>query len=254
MYDFAYHKPTSLADAVKLLADPDAKAVSGGHTLIPALKHRLNKPTALVDLSGIAEMKGIRREGNAIIIGALTRHVEVANSAEVKAAIPALAYLASHIGDVQVRNRGTIGGSVSNNDPAADYPAAVLGLGATIHTNKRKIAADDFFQGMFTTALEADEILERLLLPMVNEGARILEEGIASRPIDIDVIFTNGFGWPAWRGGPMFWADTLGLKAVRDKLNKYAEATGDKNLRPTALIEKLADEGGSFAAMGKSKV
>ena len=105
MYDFAYHKPSSLAEAAKLLADPDAKAVSGGHTLIPALKHRLNKPSALVDLSGIAEMKGIRREGNAIIIGALTRHVEVANNAEVKAAIPALAYMASHIGDVQVRNR-----------------------------------------------------------------------------------------------------------------------------------------------------
>ncbi len=109
--------------------DPDAKAVSGGHTLLPALKHRLNKPSALVDLSGIAEMKGIKKVGNAIVIGALTRHVEVANSAEVKAAIPALAYMAAHIGDVQVRNRGTIGGSVSNNDPAADYPAAVLGAG-----------------------------------------------------------------------------------------------------------------------------
>ena len=137
MYDFAYHKPSTVADAVKLLADPDAKAVSGGHTLIPALKHRLNKPSALVDLSGIAELRGIRRQGNAIVIGALTRHVEVADSAEVKAAIPALAYLASHIGDVQVRNRGTMGGSVSNNDPAADYPAAVLGLGATVHTSRR---------------------------------------------------------------------------------------------------------------------
>jgi carbon-monoxide dehydrogenase medium subunit len=194
MYDFAYHKPTSLAEAAKLLADPDAKAVSGGHTLIPALKHRLNKPSALVDLSGIAEMKGIRREGNAIIIGALTRHVEVANSAEVKAAIPALAYMASHIGDVQVRNRGTIGGSVSNNDPAADYPAAVLGLGATIHTNKRKIAADDFFQGMFTTALAADEILVAVEFPIPEKAGYAKMKNPASRYVMAGVFVSKGAG------------------------------------------------------------
>jgi len=127
-----------------------------------------------------------------------------------------------------------------NRLPDPEVERIILDVAEKMQVRRRKI--------------EADEILERLLLPMVNEGARILEEGIASRPIDIDVIFTNGFGWPAWRGGPMFWADTLGLKAVRDKLNKYAEATGDKNLRPAALIEKLADEGGSFAGMGKSKV
>ncbi|MFM7415731.1 MAG: 3-hydroxyacyl-CoA dehydrogenase NAD-binding domain-containing protein, partial [Alphaproteobacteria bacterium] len=127
-----------------------------------------------------------------------------------------------------------------NRLPDPEVERIILDVAEKMQVRRRKI--------------EAEEILERLLLPMVNEGARILEEGIASRPIDIDVIFTNGFGWPAWRGGPMFWADTLGLQAVRDKLNKYAEATGDKNLRPTALIEKLADEGGSFAGMGKSKV
>lgn len=181
MYDFAYHKPATVADAVKLLADPDAKAISGGHTLIPALKHRLNRPSAIVDLSGIAEMKGIRKEGNAIVIGALTCHAEVANSAEVKAAIPALAYLASHIGDVQVRNRGTLGGSVSNNDPAADYPAAVLGLGATIHTSKRKIAADDFFQGMFTTALEPGEIITAVSFPIPEKAAYAKFQQPASR-------------------------------------------------------------------------
>jgi 3-hydroxyacyl-CoA dehydrogenase len=126
-----------------------------------------------------------------------------------------------------------------NRLPDPEVERIILDVAEKMQVRRRKI--------------EADEILERLLLPMVNEGARILEEGIASRPIDIDVIFTNGFGWPAWRGGPMFWADTLGLKAVRDKLNQYAEATGDKNLRPAALIEKLADEGGSFAGMGKSK-
>jgi len=194
MYDFAYHKPASVADAVKLLADPDAKAVSGGHTLLPALKHRLNKPSALVDLSGIAELKGIRRVGNAIVIGALTRHAEVATSAEVKAAIPALAYLASHIGDVQVRNRGTIGGSVSNNDPAADYPAAVLGLGATVHTSGRKIAADDFFLGMFTTALEPGEILTAVEFPIVEKAGYAKMKNPASRYVMAGVFVSKAGG------------------------------------------------------------
>jgi aerobic carbon-monoxide dehydrogenase medium subunit len=193
MYDFAYHKPSSVADAVKILAaDPDAKPVSGGHTLLPALKHRLNKPSALVDLSGIAEMKGIKRQGNALIIGALTKHVEVANSAEVKAAIPALAYMASHIGDNQVRNRGTIGGSVSNNDPAADYPAAVLGLGATIHTSKRKIAADDFFQGMFTTALEEGEILVAIEFPIPEKAGYAKLKNPASRYVMAGAFISKG--------------------------------------------------------------
>lgn len=194
MYDFAYHKPASVADAVKLLADPDAKAISGGHTLLPALKHRLNKPSALVDLSGIAELKGIKRVGNAIVIGALTRHVEVATSAEVKAAIPALAYLASHIGDVQVRNRGTIGGSVSNNDPAADYPSAVLGLGATVHTSKRKIAADDFFLGMFTTALEPGEILTAVEFPIVDKAGYAKMKNPASRYVMAGVFVSKAGG------------------------------------------------------------
>ncbi|MCU0886425.1 MAG: xanthine dehydrogenase family protein subunit M [Rubritepida sp.] len=193
MYDFNYHKPSTVADAVKLLAaDPDAKAVSGGHTLIPALKLRLNKPTALVDLSGIAEMRGIKREGNAIVIGALTKHAEVANSAEVKAAIPALAYLAGHIGDVQVRNRGTIGGSVSNNDPAADYPSAVLGLGATIHTSKRKIAADDFFLGMFTTAMEPDEILVAISFPIPEKAGYAKMKNPASRYVMAGAFVSKG--------------------------------------------------------------
>jgi aerobic carbon-monoxide dehydrogenase medium subunit len=193
MYDFAYHKPSSIADAAKLLAaDPDAKAVSGGHTLLPALKHRLNKPTSLVDLSGIAELRGVRREGNAIIIGALTRHVEVANDATVKGAIPALAYMASHIGDVQVRNRGTMGGSVSNNDPAADYPGAVLGLGATVHTSKRKIAADQFFLGMFTTALEADEILTAIEFPIPEKAGYAKMKNPASRYVMAGAFVSKG--------------------------------------------------------------
>jgi carbon-monoxide dehydrogenase medium subunit len=193
MYDFAYHKPASVADAVKLLAaDPDAKPVSGGHTLLPALKHRLNRPTSLVDLSGIAEMRGIKREGDAIIIGALARHHDVAESAEVKAAIPALAFMAVHIGDQQVRNRGTIGGSVANNDPAADYPAAVLGLGATIHTSKRKIAADDFFLGMFTTALEADELLVAISFPIPEKAGYAKMRNPASRYVMAGAMVSKG--------------------------------------------------------------
>ena len=193
MYDFSYHKPTSVADAVKLLAaDPEAKAIAGGHTLIPALKHRLNKPTSLVDLSGIGELRGIRRQGNAFIIGALTKHDDVAESAEIKAAIPALAYLAKHIGDTQVRNRGTIGGSVSNNDPAADYPAAVLGLGATVHTSRRTIAADEFFQGMFTTALDADELLTAVEFPIPEKSGYAKMRNPASRYVMAGVFVSKG--------------------------------------------------------------
>ncbi len=182
MYDFAYHKPSSVADAVKLLsADPDARPISGGQTLLPALKHRLNKPTSLVDLSGIAELRGAKREGDTVRIGALTKHVEVQNNPDVKSAIPALAYMAGVLGDIQVRNRGTMGGSVANNDPAADYPAAVLGLGATVVTDKRRIAADDYFQGMFTTALEPGELLVAIEFPIPEKAGYAKMRNPASR-------------------------------------------------------------------------
>jgi carbon-monoxide dehydrogenase medium subunit len=182
MYDFSYHKPSSVADAVKLLAaDPDARAISGGMTLLPALKLRLNKPTAVVDLSGIAELRGVKREGNSVVVGALTKHYEIATSAEIKAAIPALAAMASTIGDTQVRNRGTMGGSVANNDPSADYPAALLALGATIATNKRRISADDFFQGMFATALETGEIVTAIHIPVPEKAGYAKMKNPASR-------------------------------------------------------------------------
>jgi aerobic carbon-monoxide dehydrogenase medium subunit len=165
MYDFAYQKPGSVADAAAALAaDPEAKAMAGGMTLIPVLKQRLNKPTVVVDLAKTG-MTGITVSGTTVTIGAMTTHGEVAANAEVKAKIPALAQLAHLIGDEQVRHRGTIGGSLANNDPAADYPAAVLALGATIKTNKRSIAAADFFQGMFTTALEQDELITAVEFP-----------------------------------------------------------------------------------------
>ena len=182
MYDFAYHKPTTVAEAVKLLsADSEARAISGGQTLLPALKHRLNKPTSVVDLSGIAELKGVKRQGNKIVIGAMTRHADVANNAEVMAAIPSLALMAAGIGDNQVRNRGTLGGSVANNDPAADYPSAVLALNATIVTDRRRIAADDFFQGMFTTALDAGELLVAVEFPIPEKAGYAKMRNPASR-------------------------------------------------------------------------
>jgi carbon-monoxide dehydrogenase medium subunit len=182
MHDFQYHRPSSVADAVRLLAaDGDARAISGGMTLLPALKLRLNKPTAVVDLSGIAALRGIRRNGDTIVIGALTRHYEVATSPEVKGAIPALAAMAGTIGDTQVRNRGTMGGSVANNDPSADYPAALLALGATIETDKRRIAADDFFTGMFATALEQGELVTAVHVPVPQKAGYAKMKNPASR-------------------------------------------------------------------------
>jgi carbon-monoxide dehydrogenase medium subunit len=170
MYAFTLDRPTSLSEAAAA-AGAGAKVLAGGQTLLASMKQRLSDPGRLVDLSRIAELQGIRREGNALVIGAMTRHREVAESAEVKAAIPALADLAAHIGDKQVRAMGTLGGSVANNDPAACYPSAVLALGATIHTNTRTIGADDFFQGMFATALADGEIITAIRFPIPRRAA-----------------------------------------------------------------------------------
>ena len=171
MHDFQYHRPASASDAAGVLAKSgEAKIVAGGMTLIPTLKQRLAQPSDLIDLGGIAELKGVKAEGAGITIGAMTTHADVARSAEVQKAIPALAALAGGIGDPQVRNRGTIGGSVANSDPAADYPAAVLALGATIRTNKREIKADDFFKGMFETALQDGEIITAIHFPKPDKA------------------------------------------------------------------------------------
>jgi carbon-monoxide dehydrogenase medium subunit len=172
VYSFDYVKPGTLAEVSAFLkAHSDARPLAGGMTLIPTLKARLAQPSHLVDIGGLEELKGIDVTNGALQIGAATRHVEVARSARVREAIPALADLANHIGDPAVRNCGTIGGSVANNDPAADYPAGVLGLGATIVTDRREIAADDFFQGMFTTALEPGEIVVRIAFPVPKRAA-----------------------------------------------------------------------------------
>jgi carbon-monoxide dehydrogenase medium subunit len=172
MHTFSYVKAKSLKEAGDMLAaHADAKLLAGGMTLIPTLKARLAQPSHLIDISGIAELTGIDAKDGKLTIGAATKHVEVARSPVVKKAIPALAHLANQIGDPQVRNRGTIGGSLANNDPAADYPSAALALGATIVTNKREIAADDFFQGMFSTALDAGEMIVKIVFPVPVKAA-----------------------------------------------------------------------------------
>jgi carbon-monoxide dehydrogenase medium subunit len=181
-YPFTYHRPTSLAEARTLLQrSPDAKLLAGGHTLIPAMKLRLANPAALIDISGLPELSFIRRDARTIAIGAGTRHSDVANSPVVGDAIPALAHTAEEIGDPAVRHMGTIGGSVANNDPAADYPAAVLGLGATVKTTDRSIAADDFFTGMFSTALEEGEIVTEIDFPVVRRAGYAKFPNPASR-------------------------------------------------------------------------
>ena len=194
MYDFAYQKPSSLADALKALsADPEAKALAGGMTLIPVLKQRLNKPSLLVDLAKIG-LTGVSTNNAIIIIGGMTTHGAVAKSADVKAKIPSLAELASHIGDEAVRHRGTIGGSLANNDPAADYPAAALALAATIKTDKRSIGADDFFQGMFTTALEQGELITSVEFPAPEKGAYEKFRNPASRYAIVGVYVAKTAG------------------------------------------------------------
>lgn len=172
MYAFKYHQPKTVRQAANLLAKfPEAKVLSGGHSLIPVMKLRLASPSDIIDINQVEGISGIEIKGRAVVIGALTRHFEVANSKELKEVLPALADLAGQVGDPAVRHRGTIGGSIANNDPNADYPAACLGLGATIITNKRRVPADEFFTGMFTTTLEPNEIIVKVSFPIAKKAA-----------------------------------------------------------------------------------
>jgi carbon-monoxide dehydrogenase medium subunit len=171
MYAVNYHRASSVAEAATLLKSGDAKVLSGGMTLLPAMKIRLAAPSDVVDIARIGEIKGIKVSGRTVTIGAATTHAEVASNAELKKAAPAVAELAGMIGDPHVRHRGTIGGSVANNDPAADYPAALLALGATVVTNSREIAADDFFTGLFETALEDGEIITAIRFDAPEKAA-----------------------------------------------------------------------------------
>src|SRR5205814_9233045 len=172
MHAFDYHRPSNVKEALALASRKDeGRYLAGGQSLVQAMKLRLSSPTDLIDLNAIGDLKALKAEGNAVVIGAMVRHAEVAASSAVQKAIPALAALAGIIGDRQVRHMGTIGGSLANNDPAADYPAAALGLGATITTNKRKIEADGFFKGLYETALEAGELITSGSFPVPKRAA-----------------------------------------------------------------------------------
>ncbi len=193
MHAFQYHRPSSVKDALGLAQKPEARYLAGGQSLVQAMKLRLSSPSDLIDLNALGDLKTLRAESASVTVGAMVRHAEVAASSSVKKAIPALAALAAVIGDRQVRHMGTIGGSLANNDPAADYPAAVLGLGATIVTNKRKIEADKFFKGLYETALEPGELITSVSFPVPKRAAYMKFKNPASR-FAIVGVFVADFG------------------------------------------------------------
>ncbi|HZP88705.1 MAG TPA: xanthine dehydrogenase family protein subunit M [Burkholderiales bacterium] len=195
MYAFNYQRATSVGDAAgKLKSNAEAKLLAGGQTLIASMKLRLTAPSDLVDLRDVAELRGIKVDGNNVVIGAMTRHAEVAASNDVQQKIPALAKLAGGIGDRMVRNMGTIGGSIANNDPAADYPAGILGLNATINTNQRAIGADQFFTGMFETALQPGEIITSVSFPIPKRAGYMKFRNPASRYAIVGVLVADTTG------------------------------------------------------------
>lgn len=212
MYDFEYVKPASLAEAAAFLKTHDeARPLAGGMTLIPTLKQRLARPSHLIDLGGVPDLSGIKVSPTEIVIGAMTTHAAVARSTDLRKAVPALARLAEGIGDPHVRHRGTIGGSIANNDPAADYPAAVLALSAAIKTNERSIAADDFFTGMFETALEPGEIIVSIAFPVPEKAAYVKFRNPASRYATVGVFVaksTTGIRVSVTGAGPCVFRQT----------------------------------------------
>jgi len=261
MYSFNYHKAGSVGDAASRLAgNPDAKLLAGGQTLIASMKLRLTSPPDLVDLRDVAELRGIKADGNAVTLGAMTRHAEVAESKEVQRAIPALARLAAGIGDRMVRNMGTLGGSIANNDPAADYPAAVVGLNAGVNTNKRKIAADDFFTGMFETALQAGEIITSVAFPAAKRAAYVKFKNPASRYAIVGVfvadtdggvrVAVTGAGPSVFRVAEMeralsskFAPDALnGIKVSASGLNSDLHASAEYRAHLITVMAKRAVE------------
>jgi carbon-monoxide dehydrogenase medium subunit len=259
MYDFQYQRPSSVADAVKAVkASDEAKLVAGGMTLIPTLKQRLAKPSALVDLGALKDLVGIKVAGGTVTIGAMTTHFAVSTSADVKKAIPALAHLAAHIGDPAVRNRGTIGGSISNNDPAADYPAGLVGLGATVQTNERQIPADEFFKGMFETALKPGEIVTAVSFPVPEKAAYMKFPNPASRYAMVGVfvaktksgprVAVTGAGPCVFRQKDMeaalaknWSADAVaGIKQKADGLNSDIHASSEYRAHLVTVMAKRA--------------
>ncbi len=261
MHAFNYHRPSSLGDASGLAGkSADVKLLAGGQSLVQAMKLRLAAPTDLVDLNTIAELRGIKSDGTTVTVGAMTRHAEVAASAEVKKAIPALAALAELIGDRQVRNLGTIGGSLANNDPAADYPAAVLGLGATVVTNKRKIEADKFFKGMFETTLQPGEIITQVSFPVPKRAAYVKFKNPASRFAIVGVFIADtgsgvrvavtGAGPSVFRQSEMEKAlgakfspeSVAGVKLKADGLNSDLHASAEYRAHLVGVMAKRAVE------------
>jgi carbon-monoxide dehydrogenase medium subunit len=246
VYPFEYHRPASLKEAFDLFqASDDPQWLAGGMTLLPAMKLRLTAPSALIDLAGLEELQGLQRLDGSIVVGAMTLHDAVARSQDVRENISALAVLASGIGDSQVRNRGTIGGSISNSDPAADYPAAVLGLDATIMTTRREIVSDDFFTGFFETALEPGEIVKQVSFPIPDCAGYVKFPNPASRYAIVGVMVSKtgpavrvtvtGAGASAFRVAEMeqalmadFNPDALhGIQIPPDYLNEDLHASAE---------------------------
>ena len=238
MHNFDFVKPASVAEAVKALSADGAQALSGGQTLMPTMKQRLAAPTMLVSLTGIAEMKGVKVDGRTLTIGAATTHATVAKEA---AAYPALAKLAGGIGDPAVRNRGTIGGSLANNDPSACYPSAVLASGATVVTSKREIAADDYFQGMFSTALEEGEFITAVRFPIPDRAAYAKFDQPASRFALAGAFVARFAGGVrvaitgASEGGVFRWAEAEAALSS----NYSADAIKGLSLDPSGMIGDL---------------
>lgn len=260
MYAVSYQRPTTVADAVAALKDEEAKALGGGQTLLPTLKQRLAKPSTLVDLGGVPELKGIREVAGGLEIGAFTRHAEVAHSDLVKRVIPALAALAEGIGDRQVRNMGTIGGSIVNADPSADYPSAVVGLKATVVTDRREIAGDAFFTGMFETALEPGEIVTAVRFQRPDKASYAKFRNPASRYAIVGVfvakfggevrVAVTGAAGSVFRATEMetalaadFRAEALnGVKVPADGLNADLHASADYRAHLVTVMAKRAVE------------
>lgn len=240
MHAFEYHRPASTKDALSLGKKEEARYLAGGQSLVQAMKLRLSSPSDLVDLGAIKELAGIKASGSGVEIGAMTRHADVAGSPEVKKAIPALAALAGIIGDRQVRHMGTMGGSLANSDPAADYPAAVLALGATITTNKRKIEADDYFKGLYETALEPGELITSVAFPAPKRAAYMKFKNPASR-FAIVGVFVADFGGKVRVGvtgaGPCAFRQSDMEKALAAKF--APESVANIKVKPDGLNNDL---------------
>jgi carbon-monoxide dehydrogenase medium subunit len=262
MYEFKFHRPATVRQAANMLAkNEDSKIIAGGHTLVPVMKQRLANPGNIIDISRVEGLNTIEMKGRSLVIGATARHVDVATSATVREAIPALAELAGMIGDPAVRHRGTIGGSIANNDPTADYPAACLALDATIVTNKRRIKADEFFQGMFTTALEPDEIITRVMFPLPkkaayqkfrNQASRYALVGVfvARRPSEVRVAVTGASGNGVFRATAFeealkkrFAAKSLdGIEASAEGLNEDIHGSAEYRAHLIGVLARRAVE------------